>query len=226
MPHDNVTFNFLMDTVIVKGFSVSETWLGRKSSYMSGCSNQWLDGSPVDMKFSVYNDQNCDSCHGKFCCAMKVWSDRDHKQIYFANCDSAARRVCILQSDFISKFEKLISDSKTDQNAVIEQEAVQYMSSTVVYQELEQEASKTVSDVNQSIKTSDVWSNLMFITLFVVVGLLIAWIFRLNQQLKSRVVTENSTDVSFNGRDASIVHPKINNNLNEQSSVCMKISEQ
>ena len=209
-------FDFLMDTVIVKGFSVSQTWLGRKSSYMSTCSNQWLDGSPVDMKFPRYNDLECDSCHGKPCCAMKVWNDHRHKQTYFYNCDSTARRVCILQGDFIPKFEQLIRTSKTGQNAVIEQEAVQHMSSTIAYQEVEQETSKTVND-DQPIKKSDPWSSLMFITLFVVVGLLLAWNFRLNQQLKSQVTTENSMDVSFNGRDASIVQPKINNNLNEQS---------
>ena len=118
-------FDFLMDTVIVKGFSVSQTWLGRKSSYMSTCSNQWLDGSPVDMKFPRYNDLECDSCHRKSCCAMKVNREDDRKVTYFDNCDSTAKRICILQGDFIPKFEKLISDSKTGQNAVIEQEAVQ-----------------------------------------------------------------------------------------------------
>ena len=228
MPHDNDIFNFLMDKVIIKGsLGYSNTaWLGRKSSYMSGCSNQWLDGSPVDMKFRQYGGQNCDWCHGKTCCTQTVWNDGDHNQTFFSECNAQRRSVCILRGDFISKFEKLISDSHREEFSMLFGNPENFFELNERPTQISIEPiSQNNAVKHEAIKTSDPWTIVMFVTVLIVMGILIVWTFRLKKQLKSRAARE-SMGVSFNGRDASIVHPKINNNLNEQSSVCMKISEQ
>ena len=109
MPRDAESLNFLVEKALMKytsGYS-EWAWMGRKSSYMSMCSNQWLDGHPVDMIFRSYSSSyNCDTCHGKSCCAMFVITSSSYlNRTGFLSCSHLNKRV--LNGHF--RFEELVS---------------------------------------------------------------------------------------------------------------------
>lgn len=101
--HSTQDFNYLTDTVVVQySPGPPSTWLGLRKE--SASCTKWLDDSPWDYGLANGLSDSCAHCTAS-CCALKVWSDKNHRNVQISDCSNTARGVCVLKTLFVSDKE-------------------------------------------------------------------------------------------------------------------------
>lgn len=111
MPHNEDYFNFLVEKALMKYDDLSSGysyyilhglgWGARRPP----CSNEWLNGYPVDMVFYT-RMYECRNCFRRSCYAMFLSIEPDYlNSTGFESCSQPHKQVCISDGDHRFKIE-------------------------------------------------------------------------------------------------------------------------